>query len=397
MSLREGTLFESVGSAVQRAKEPRILSKYGSSSDFENPFVMPPSSMRETSPPLCDSRVEHLDFAALNSSLSRSSEASGMLPAESAAFEYLHNNLNAFDDRRGSLSWRRTVSRNNAWYGEHLKKGSFSKKEKELVDAGMIAVLQEEGLPYDLEFRRDFVTRKKNELPKKFWVRVAGHVPGRSAQSVYDHARRRLEPKNYKSFWSNEEVEELARLVKKYGTKWVQIGKELDRLPGACRDKWRDVLQTSGFRPQAVKRGRFTNEEEALLLSLVMQSRERHNGTIDWTEVANKMGTRSYRQCRRFYFNRATRSNFPSHSHNAESDFDLVESEVRWADLYTDRTREQTYDRWRLLVKKYVPEYYTQRNTENRMSFHECVRTLYNILKEKFQESRYISNSIGDC
>lgn len=240
-------------------------------------------------------------------------------------------------------------------------------------------------------------------LPKKFWVRVAAHVPGRSAQSVYDHAKRRLEPKNYKSVWSNEEVEELARLIQKYGTKWVQIGEELGRLPGACRDKWRDVLRTSGFRPQAVRRGRFTNEEEALLLTLVMQSREAHNGEIDWTEVASKMGTRSYRQCRRFYFNRAMKMSFPSQS--PESDFELVdrlynldvedETEVRWAELDPQRTREQVYERWRLLVKKYVPEYFNRRHSPSRMSFRECIRELHHILRERQQDVHYISNNMS--
>jgi hypothetical protein len=233
-------------------------------------------------------------------------------------------------------------------------------------------------------------------------VRVAAHVPGRSPQSVYDHAKRRLEPKNYRSAWSNEDIEQLARLIQKYGTKWVQIGEELGRLPGACRDKWRDVLRTSGFRPQAIRKGRFTSEEEALLLTLVMQSREAHNGEVDWTEVACKMGTRSYRQCRRFYYNRAMRMSFPSQT--PESDFELVErlynldfedeTEVRWAELDTQRTREQVYERWRLLVRKFVPEYFTRRSSPNPMPFRDCVRQLYNILQEKQRDIHYISDNV---
>ncbi|EME31094.1 Myb-like DNA-binding protein REB1 [Galdieria sulphuraria] len=358
MALRNDSLFSSLSSAVEQSKKTRMLPNYGDSVEFENTFRMPPLSPSGSASPLSEmgGRVEQLPFPGLSSAFSRSSDDGDVPMRQGTTMDYLEASLSHFNDT-ATTRVKRSTTRSGAWYEEQHKKGTFSKKERDLVDTGMIAVLQEEGLPYDFEFRKEFVTRKKNQLPKRFWVRVAAHVPGRSAQSVYDHAKRRLEPKNYKSLWSNEEVEELARLIRKHGTKWVLIGEELGRLPGACRDKWRDVLRTSGFRPQAIRKGRFTNEEEALLLSLVMQSREAHNGEIDWTEVASKMGTRSYRQCRRFYFNRAMKMSFPSQ--NPESDLELVErlcnldvedeSEVRWAELDPQRTREQVYERWRLL------------------------------------------------
>ncbi|KAK4526447.1 hypothetical protein GAYE_SCF24G4363 [Galdieria yellowstonensis] len=404
MSLGNNSLFQSLNAAVEKSKKSKTLPNYGDGVELEGTFRMPPVSPSNSASPLSEmgGRVEPMRFSGLGSAFSRSSDDGDVASRQGTTVDYLEASLSQFEDATNAAGSKRKSARNGVWYEENHKKGIFSKKEKELVDEGMIAVLQEEGLPYDLEFRREFVTRKKNQLPKKFWVRVAAHVPGRSPQSVYDHAKRRLEPKNYRSAWSNEDIEQLARLIQKYGTKWVQIGEELGRLPGACRDKWRDVLRTSGFRPQAIRKGRFTSEEEALLLTLVMQSREAHNGEVDWTEVACKMGTRSYRQCRRFYYNRAMRMSFPSQT--PESDFELVErlynldfedeTEVRWAELDTQRTREQVYERWRLLVRKFVPEYFTRRSSPNPMPFRDCVRQLYNILQEKQRDLHYISDNV---
>lgn len=102
-------------------------------------------------------------FSGLGSAFSRSSDDGDVASRQGTTVDYLEASLSQFEDATNAAGSKRKSARNGVWYEENHKKGIFSKKEKELVDEGMIAVLQEEGLPYDLEFRREFVTRKKNQ------------------------------------------------------------------------------------------------------------------------------------------------------------------------------------------------------------------------------------------
>lgn len=247
---------------------------------------------------------------------------------------------------------------------EKLKKGPFSRSEQKLVDTALRKVLEQEGLSFDHLGPRKILSMSRNKLPKNFWGRVTEYIPARSVESVYDHTRRRLSSQNYKGKWSPEDTFRLKELVLMHGKQWTKIGFFLNRLPGACYDKWRDALKIGEKR----KKGRWTQEERCKLLQLVtiqkgheMIRTFQNDKLIKWTDIAEKIGTRSYLQCR----NEWTRFFSPgSKAQITLSDtiffIDKIvslnvsdESEIKWGSLLKGVPAHKIYNKWRSLCKKH--------------------------------------------
>ena len=72
-------------------------------------------------------------------------------------------------------------------------------------------------------------------------LQVAVHLPHRTLTSLWSRMFRLTHPGNNKGAWSADEDSRLTELVTQVGPKWSVIGKELERLPLACRDRWRSV------------------------------------------------------------------------------------------------------------------------------------------------------------
>jgi len=127
------------------------------------------------------------------------------------------------------------------------------------------------------------------------WFEIAQSVPGRKVIAVYQQAHRMFS--NVKRGpWSDEERQQLDRLVAKHGCVWAKIGSLLNRLPDACRDRYRANHSTN--------KGEWSTEEELLLKDAVKTCTDRHpqninNEVIFWTSVAKIVGTRNYDQCRK--------------------------------------------------------------------------------------------------
>jgi hypothetical protein len=56
---------------------------------------------------------------------------------------------------------------------------------------------------------------------------------------------------------------------KQHGSKWSKVGEMVGRLPEACRDHWRVVGAAPGK-----NKGRWSTEEEATLIAVVMEYAE---------------------------------------------------------------------------------------------------------------------------
>ncbi|KAJ8907765.1 hypothetical protein NDN08_007870 [Rhodosorus marinus] len=192
---------------------------------------------------------------------------------------------------RGLPAWR---NHND----EEFQNGPFTERERELVLEGIGNVLEGEGIECNAENIRKHVNQGSKDSIKDFWPRVTLHVPGRSTLAIYRHAKRRWAPITNKGEWSEREVDQLRDLVQKRGHKWTQIGEELGRLPGACKDKWRDDVQFGGNR----KTGRTSSEEHEKLTELIVKAVGDNPTTssienMPWTAISREMGTRSYSQC----------------------------------------------------------------------------------------------------
>lgn len=85
------------------------------------------------------------------------------------------------------------------------------------------------------------------------WHRIAQLIPGRTDDQCSKRYNDVLDPNisNRLRSWSQEEDQLLLRLVKKHGTKWRHIAKEMEGRTGlTCRNRWRKLVSPSVTRDQ---------------------------------------------------------------------------------------------------------------------------------------------------
>ena len=276
------------------------------------------------------------------------------------------------------------------------KKGPFSRSETLLVESALKFVLKEEGIFFKIENGKKTFSLERKRLPKNFWGKVALHIPSRSVESIYDHARRRLSTKNYKGKWSSDDLLMLNELVKIYGRCWTKIGNILNRLPGACYDKWRDALKNGDKR----KKGRWNQEERCKLIQLI--TFQTNHETIQehgvekktkWTLLADKIGTRSYLQCRnewsRFFSPgsklKLTFADSLNLLKSISSPQITDESEIKWDNILIGIPSHKTYNKWRSLCKKFIRKNFNENGIP--LSFNKAVQ----IITEKLSLSIFKS------
>jgi len=211
------------------------------------------------------------------------------------------------------------------------------------------------------------------------------HVPLRSVESVYDHVRRRLSTKNYKGKWSSDDIIKLNELIKIHGKSWTKIGNILNRLPGACYDKWRDALKNGEKR----KKGKWNQEERCKLVQFIIfqTNHEVIHGIgveklIKWTNLAEKIGTRSYLQCRnewaRFFSPGSKLKLTVSDSFNLLKSISSSkisdETEIKWNDILIGIPSHKTYNKWRSLCKKFTRKNFNENGVP--ISFDKVVQLI---------------------
>lgn len=108
---------------------------------------------------------------------------------------------------------------------------------------------------------------------------------------------RMYDAKNHRGKYSLEELQKLRDLRKQYGNDWQKIGAAMGRSAASIKDRCRHLKEDCNS-------GLWTCEEEDSLSEAVYaltQSLPGENTVsgIPWTQVAQKVGTRSERQCRK--------------------------------------------------------------------------------------------------
>lgn len=279
----------------------------------------------------------------------------------------------------------KTLIRRPSFSKTQFKKGPFSRSETLLVESALKFVLKQEGIYFKLENGQRMFSMERKKLPKNFWGKVAVHVPSRSVESVYDHARRRLSTKNYKGKWNFTDLSKLNELVKIYGRSWTKIGTILNRLPGACYDKWRDALKNGDKR----KKGKWNQEERCKLVQLVTFQTNHEiiqeleiGKVIKWTILAEKIGTRSYLQCRnewaRFFSPGSKLKLTISDSFNLlrsiSSSQISDETEIKWNNILKGIPSHKTYNKWRSLCKKFIRKNFSENGIP--LSFNKAVQII---------------------
>lgn len=184
--------------------------------------------------------------------------------------------------------------------GKVFKKGRWSKGEDELLLKAVKEFCKMNKL--DLDYIKNSLSRESRQTSRAqfrdmrgIWIHVAGHFPQRSVYSVKGRGERLLHPGNYQGAMSAEENEKLFRLVERFGRSWVKIAHHMQRTGNTlsfcntgrfvvnlrvathCRDTYERLKNLKS----AQKRGRWTKEEEELLVELVKKHHTKEPGKPD--------------------------------------------------------------------------------------------------------------------
>ncbi|XP_064153613.1 snRNA-activating protein complex subunit 4 isoform X6 [Anguilla rostrata] len=120
------------------------------------------------------------------------------------------------------------------------------------------------------------------------YTQISYFMEGREAAQLVYRWTQVLDPTVRKGPWTKEEDEMLLKAVTKYGVRdWWKIRNEVPgRTDAQCRERYLDCLS------EDVKKGRWSPEEEAMLINLV-----RKYGAGRWSKIASEMPNRIDSQC----------------------------------------------------------------------------------------------------
>ena len=134
---------------------------------------------------------------------------------------------------------------------------------------------------------------------KDFLKQYMAVLPYRENRSMLRYRERNFQNLAGSGNWTEEDDQDLVRLVKQYGTSWAKIGKMLTRTADAVSQRWRHKLQHT-----EAALGEWTPDELEKLEASIEQVR-RASGPlattgewhIPWTQVSAIMKTRTPQQC----------------------------------------------------------------------------------------------------
>ncbi|XP_065795968.1 cyclin-D-binding Myb-like transcription factor 1 isoform X3 [Muntiacus reevesi] len=135
---------------------------------------------------------------------------------------------------------------------------------------------------------------------KDFYRTIAWGL-NRPLFAVYRRVLRMYDDRNHVGKYTPEEIEKLKELRIKHGNDWATIGAALGRSASSVKDRCRLMKDTCNT-------GKWTEEEEKRLAEVVHELTSTEPGDIvtqgvSWAAVAERVGTRSEKQCRSKWLN----------------------------------------------------------------------------------------------
>lgn len=233
---------------------------------------------------------------------------------------------------------------------------------------------------------------------KDFYRTIAKGIR-RPLFAIYRRVLRMYDRRNYIGKYSSEEVEQLKSLKEKHGNDWATIGAAMGRSASSVKDRFRLMREHCHS-------GKWTVEEEQRLSNAVHELSSAASGDfitagISWAAVAERVGTRSEKQCRSKWLNYLNWKEKGGQEWTKQDEIQLItrihemnlqdENDLDWQVMASNwssvRSPQWLRSKWWAL-KKHVPE--SDMGTFEAIVsflFHNYIPTLQNKIER--QEARF--------
>ncbi|XP_052026254.1 cyclin-D-binding Myb-like transcription factor 1 [Apodemus sylvaticus] len=220
--------------------------------------------------------------------------------------------------------------------GHKWKQGMWSKEETDILMSNIERYMEEHGVENPAE-----IIFKMSKGKRKDFYRSISLGLNRPLFSVYRRVVRMYDDRNHVGKYSPEEIETLKELWQKYGNDWITIGAAMGRSPSSVKDRCRLMKETCNT-------GKWTEEEEQILGDVVHELTctevdEKVTQGVCWATVAQRVGTRSAKQCRAKWLNYLNWKQTGGIEWTRKDEVNLIhrlaeldvfdESDIRWDDL----------------------------------------------------------------
>ncbi|XP_020855420.1 cyclin-D-binding Myb-like transcription factor 1 isoform X3 [Phascolarctos cinereus] len=180
--------------------------------------------------------------------------------------------------------------------GHKWKQGMWSKEEIDILMSNIERYLKARGIKDATEI----IFEMSKDERKDFYRTIAWGL-NRPLFAVYRRVLRMYDDRNHVGKYTPEEIEKLKELRIKHGNDWATIGAALGRSASSVKDRCRLMKDTCNT-------GKWTEEEEKRLAEVVHELTSTEPGDIvtqgvSWAAVAERVGTRSEKQCRSKWLN----------------------------------------------------------------------------------------------